>query len=292
MANLNVLDAAEASKYLKTSGAGTDVDPHVPEHLESNSADILTAAEAIQAAAEAIQTAVETLDNIVSGSEAQVDVLTSALPSGAATAALQTSSEALLTTIDADTSTLAGAVDGTEVQADIVSSALPTGAATAALQTSSEALLTTIDADTGAIKTAVETLDDAISGSEMQVDVVAALPAGTNAIGKLAANSGVDIGDVDVTSVTIPTTVYNGQETVDSAGTAQAIGSSQAILSGVTVKALAGNSGIVYVGNSSVAAANGFELSAGEQVFIEAANVATVYVDSAENDDGVSWIAS
>ena len=35
----------------------------------------------------------------------------------------------------------------------------------------------------------------------MQVDVVAALPAGANAIGKLAANTGVDIGDVDVTSV-------------------------------------------------------------------------------------------
>ena len=40
-----------------------------------------------------------------------------------------------------------------------------------------------------------------ISGSEMQADIVAALPAGTNAIGKLSANSGVDIGDVDVTSI-------------------------------------------------------------------------------------------
>ena len=81
-----------------------------------------------------------------------------------------------------------------------------------------EALLTTIDADTGAIKTAVEIIDNAISGSEMQVDVVAisaqsdgtyigdikfgeSLPAGSAAIGKLAANDGVDIGDVDVTSV-------------------------------------------------------------------------------------------
>jgi hypothetical protein len=64
-----------------------------------------------------------------------------------------------------------------------------------------EALLTTIDADTGGILTSVQTLDNAISGNEMQVDVVAALPAGTNAIGKLAANSGVDIGDVDVTSI-------------------------------------------------------------------------------------------
>ena len=57
------------------------------------------------------------------------------------------------------------------------------------------------DTNLAAIKTAVELLDDAISGAQMQVDVVAALPAGTNAIGKLAANSGVDIGDVDVTSL-------------------------------------------------------------------------------------------
>ena len=78
---------------------------------------------------------------------------------------------------------------------------LPTGAATAANQTTIighvdgiEGLLTTIDSDTSA-------LAGAIAGTEVQVDVVAALPAGTNAIGKLAANSGVDIGDVDVTSI-------------------------------------------------------------------------------------------
>lgn len=76
-----------------------------------------------------------------------------------------------------------------------------TGVSTAANQTTIighldgvEGLLTTIDGDTG-------TLAAAVSGTEMQVDVVAALPAGTNAIGKLAANSGVDIGDVDVTSI-------------------------------------------------------------------------------------------
>lgn len=39
------------------------------------------------------------------------------------------------------------------------------------------------------------------SDGNLQVDVVGALPAGTNAIGKLAANSGVDIGDVDVASI-------------------------------------------------------------------------------------------
>lgn len=56
-------------------------------------------------------------------------------------------------------------------------------------------------ADTANMDTNLGTVAGAVSGSEMQVDVVAALPAGTNAIGKLAANSGVDIGDVDVLSI-------------------------------------------------------------------------------------------
>lgn len=57
-------------------------------------------------------------------------------------------------------------------------------------QDSQTAILTTIDADTGGILTAVQLIDNAISGNEMQVDVVAALPAGTN-----------NIGDVDVLSL-------------------------------------------------------------------------------------------
>ena len=55
-----------------------------------------------------------------------------------------------------------------------------------------EALLTTIDADTGgiladtaAIQTAVEIIDNVVSGSEAQVDVVGALPTGTNTIGNV-----------------------------------------------------------------------------------------------------------
>jgi hypothetical protein len=86
-----------------------------------------------------------TLDNIVAGSEAQVDVVTSALPSGASTSANQT--------------TIIGHLDGVE------------------------GLLTTIDADTGSIATTNTTIAGAVSGTEMQVDVVAALPAGTNSIG-------------------------------------------------------------------------------------------------------------
>jgi hypothetical protein len=42
---------------------------------------------------------------------------------------------------------------------------------------------TVTETNSAAIKTAVETIDNAISGSEMQVDVVGALPAGTNILG-------------------------------------------------------------------------------------------------------------
>jgi len=77
-----------------------------------------------------------------------------------------------------------------------------TGVSTLAEQQSQTTHLATIAGDTTAIQAAIEVLDNAISGNEMQVDVVGALPAGTNAIGKLAANSGVDIGDVTLTAGT------------------------------------------------------------------------------------------
>lgn len=63
-----------------------------------------------------------------------------------------------------------------------------------------DAVYLLVDAN-GALWTHDDALDAALAGSELQVDVVASLPAGTNAIGKLAANTGVDIGDVDVTSL-------------------------------------------------------------------------------------------
>lgn len=55
------------------------------------------------------------------------------------------------------------------------------------------------------------------NGGTFAVQVDAALPAGTNAIGKLAANSGVDIGDVDVTSVVPGTGATSLGKAVDSA---------------------------------------------------------------------------
>lgn len=135
-----------------------------------------------------IKAAVETIDNMIAGTEGQVDVVTSALPSGAATSAKQ--------------DTIIGHVDGIE------------------------AALTAIQGYVDGLEGYLATVAGAVAGTEVQVDVVAALPAGTNAIGKLAANSGVDIGDVDVTSV--PADPFGAN--ADAAATAGSTGSIQAKL--------------------------------------------------------------
>lgn len=49
MANLNVLDATETSKYLKGTGEGTNLDPFIPEHKETSAAAILAAVDGIEA---------------------------------------------------------------------------------------------------------------------------------------------------------------------------------------------------------------------------------------------------
>jgi len=97
-----------------------------------------------------------------------------------------------------------------------------TGLAILAVRRDAEAVSSDLDGDystvnvdgSGRLWTHDGVLDAALAGSELQVDVVASLPAGTNAIGKLAANSGVDIGDVDVTSIAAGTNVIGGTHDV------------------------------------------------------------------------------
>ena len=77
---------------------------------------------------------------------------------------------------------------------------------------------TTDNAVLDAMAASLALLDNSIaSGNELQVDVVGALPAGSAAIGKLAANSGVDIGDVDVTSIVPGTGATNLGKAEDAA---------------------------------------------------------------------------
>lgn len=94
---------------------------------------------------------------------------------------------------------------------------LPSGAATSANQTTVighldgvEGLLTTIDGDTGGMLTALQILDNIVSGSEAQVDVVAALPAGTNNIGDVDLASAIPAGSNLIGRVAIDAQTANG----------------------------------------------------------------------------------
>lgn len=62
MANLQIIDGAEADKYLKTSGAGTDLDPHIPEHKETSAVAILAAVDGIETLATAGNASLTSID--------------------------------------------------------------------------------------------------------------------------------------------------------------------------------------------------------------------------------------
>lgn len=97
---------------------------------------------------------------------------------------------------------------------------------------------------------------------------------------------------VSISSITLPSTVYNDKQTVAAAGTAEALAGSQTVISGAHVKALIGNTGLVFVGDSGVSSANGYELDPGESVFVEIDDLAKIYVDSAVNGEGVTYLAT
>jgi hypothetical protein len=87
-------------------------------------------------------------------------------------------------------------------------------------------------------------------------------------------------------------TAVSGQITVTTAGTAVQGGNVE-LSNGVYVKALAGNTGVVYVGNDGagdVAAGNGFQLSAGEVVPVQVSNLNQLWFDAATNGDKFCWL--
>lgn len=318
---------------------------------------------------DAIKTSVEILDNAISGSEMQVDVITMPtvtiqdgggsitvdatslpLPTGASTAANQTTIighldgvEGLLTTIDADTSNLDVALSTRLKAADTLAGVTTVGTITNVvhvddnagsltvdgtitanagtnLNTSALALETTLQSvktaveiidnfisgarglvtedNSAAIKTAVELIDNAVSGAGFNITQVGGTNIDTNSGNKSAGTQRVVIAtdQPNLTTPlnvleTAPTTIYNGKTTVTTAGTRVVLAASTTVKS-VTIKALAANTGTIYVGDSSVASTNGFQLAAGDTVSLDLNNLNTVNIDSSVNGEGVTYIAN
>lgn len=84
--------------------------------------------------------------------------------------------------------------------------------------------------------------------------------------------------------------VYTGKTTVTSAGTEVPLASAQAVYS-VTVKALAANTSTIYVGGEGVSSTTGFQLAARESVSLDIGDLSTVWIDSAVNGEGVTYLA-
>ena len=83
----------------------------------------------------------------------------------------------------------------------------------------------------------------------------------------------------------------SGKKTVTTAGTQEALAANTPVNCPVAIKALAANTGVVYVGDENVSSSTGFELSAGEVIILDAlANLASLWVDSAVNGEGVCWL--
>lgn len=118
------------------------------------------------------------------------------------------------------------------------------------------------------------------------------LGAGSAVIGHVITDSGstTAVTGTVTTTETVPTTILNGKTTVATAGSRTTLAASTSVKS-VTIKALSTNTGFIYVGDTSVASTNGFQLSARESVSMDLANLNTINIDSSVNGEGVTYLA-
>jgi len=94
---------------------------------------------------------------------------------------------------------------------------------------------------------------------------------------------------VQVGNFPLPTTISSALVTVTTATTRVQFATTTA--KSITVKAAAANTGIIYVGNSTVAASNGFPLASGELISIDISNTDAVWVDSSVSGETCNWFS-
>ena len=86
-----------------------------------------------------------------------------------------------------------------------------------------------------------------------------------------------------------------GTTTVATSGTEQQLSNTTNRVRWIKVKALAGNSGMIYLGVSDVSASNGYELDSTNTIEINFAEsggtvaFSSFYVDAASTNDKVCW---
>jgi len=83
----------------------------------------------------------------------------------------------------------------------------------------------------------------------------------------------------------------SGQKAVTTAGTQLQVSEASVKCAGVLVRAIPGNTGVVYIGGADVSASTGLALkNTDPAVFIPVADLNLLWVDSASNGDGISYL--
>lgn len=81
-----------------------------------------------------------------------------------------------------------------------------------------------------------------------------------------------------------------GNFDVTVAGTAEAMPNTHVLE--VVIQAKSTNTGLIYVGGSSVSSTDGIELSAGQSMSFQVTNLNKLWLDASVSGDGVKWTAS
>ena len=157
---------------------------------QTTSAAILAKNGEIETTADAIlakNTEIETTADAILAKNTEIETTADAI------LAKNTQLESLITSSNSKLDHLSGDLDELETSANAIQAALE-----GTLTVGTHAVT---NAGTFAVQSTVAAALPAGDNNIGNVDIASALPAGSNAIGKLAQNSGVDIGDVDVTSI-------------------------------------------------------------------------------------------
>jgi len=117
------------------------------------------------------------------------------------------------------------------------------------------------------------------------VNQVVGSPDGTN-LYSLKVNAD---GSINTAGGGTPSATINIGQTTSAVTATQLSSSSIAMTNGIVIQALSTNTASVYIGNSSVTTANGFELTAGSSLTISPSNINLVYVIGSNATDKVCW---
>ncbi len=262
----------------------------------------------------AIKSAVEKLDNAISGSEMQVDVVS--MPTTAVTGTFWQTTQPVSGTVavtNAGLTELENAISGNEMQVDVVT--MPT--ITETNSSDIDTKLGTVNTNLGTLETSTDNIRGSGSNVKSLYDLHGVLATINTSVGTSATNSSnlsnistksnsmdSSLGSIntDTTSsknslIDIDTAVSVGSSftnNVASVGTSaiQITTTSFTCSKGVTVTADMSNTGTIFVGNSSsVTTSTGFSLEAGDALFLPIDNPTKVYVISDTASQKVLYVA-